>query len=282
MPDIKYIKPDNLKHALDFLWDNGENTKIIAGGTDVMVDLRAEKFNKKYLLDISKLHELKGIFLNNNKIYIGSGVTLSEIYLSEILKLNALALKKCAYSFAGKQIRNVATIGGNVAHSSPSGDTIPPLMIHKAKVLVADKKSTHLISMKDIISNAYKSCLSPKQIIVQFILNPYKNGFADFQKIARRKELAISRISMAFFAKKDLKKRISFFKFSLGACTPIPCSIKIVENFLMGKVPNRELIWEAGRILAEKMIEITGMRFSTIYKKPGVQGLFMRMLYPII
>jgi len=282
MTDIKYIRPIDLKEALAFLWDNGNDTKIIAGGTDVMVDIRSNGLDKKYLLDISGLPELKGIFLNDQGLCVGAGVTLSEIYSSKILESNGLALKKSAFNFAGTQIRNIATIGGNVAHSSPCGDTIPALIIHEAKALVADKNGTKLIPMEEMITKAYISCLSPQQIIVKFILTPYQEGFADCQKIARRRELAISRISMAVFAKKDKQGRISFIKFSLGACTPVPHAMGMVEQFLTGKIPSGDLIWEAGALVAEKMIKVTGIRSSTVYKKPAVQGLFMRMLYPLV
>jgi CO/xanthine dehydrogenase FAD-binding subunit len=282
MTGIEYIRPLNLKQALDFLWENGEETKIIAGGTDVMVDLRSDGLDKKYLLDISRLDELKGIKLHDNELFVGAGVTLSEIYSSKILESNALVLKKSALNFASKQIRNIATIGGNVAHSSPCGDTVPALSVHGAKALVADKNGTRLVSMGEMATKAYHSSLTPRQIIVKFILTPYQDGFADFQKIGRRRELAVSRISMAVFVKKDSDGRISFLRVGLGACTPTPCKMGPVEAFLMGKLPTRELIWEAGRLLADKMIEITGRRPSVIYKEPAVQGLFMRILYPMV
>ncbi|MBT4265308.1 MAG: hypothetical protein HOD85_13985 [Deltaproteobacteria bacterium] len=282
MTDIEYIRPLDLKQALDFLWDNGEDTRIIAGGTDVMVDIRSQGLDKKYLLDISRLEELKGIELKDEGLLVGAGVTLSEIYSSSILESHALSLKKSAFNFASRQIRNIATIGGNVAHSSPCGDTVPALLAHGAKALVADKKGSRLVSMEEMATKAYMSCLSPKQILVKFILTPYGEGFADFQKIGRRRELAVSRISMAVFVKKNSEGRISFLKIGLGACTPTPCNMEKVELFLTGKVPTRELIWEAGGLLAGNMIEITGRRSSAIYKEPAVQGLFMRILYPAV
>ena len=282
MSDIEYIRPLNLNEALGFLWDHGNDTKIIAGGTDVMVDLRSEGLDKKYLLDISRLEELKGIELNDQGLCVGAGVTLSEIYSSSILESNGQVLKKSAFNFAGKQIRNIATIGGNVAHSSPCGDTVPALIVHGAKALVADKKGTRLVSMEEMATKAYMSCLAPNQIIVKFILTPYQDGFADFQKIGRRRELSVSRISMAVFVQKDKDGRITFLKVGLGACTPTPCNMGMVEAFLTGKVPTEALIWEAGGILAENMIKITGKRSSAVYKEPAVQGLFMRILYPVV
>lgn len=282
MTDIEYIRPLNLKEALDFLWDNGEDTRIIAGGTDVMVDIRSDGLAKKYLLDISRLDELKGIELNGQELSVGAGVTISEIDSSEILETHALALKKSAFSFASRQIRNIATIGGNVAHSSPCGDTVPALLVHRAKALVADKKGTRLVPMEDMANKAYMSSLSPRDILVKFILTPYQDGFADFQKIGRRREMAVSRISLAVFAKKNNEGKISFLKIGLGACTPTPCNMEAVEFFLTGKIPTEELIWEAGSLLAKNMIEITGRRSSAIYKEPAVQGLFMRILYPMV
>ncbi len=282
MADIEYIRPQDLKGALDFLAENGQKTEIIAGGTDVMVDIRAGKLKKDFLLDISRLDELKGIEEEGNSICVGAGVTLSEIYDSSVLKKSAPALQKSSFNFAGKQIRNIATIGGNIAHSSPCGDTIPPLVIHEATALVAGKNGKRLIPVEDIASGPYRSSLASHEIIIKFFLKPVRAGFSAFRKIGRRKEVSISRISMAAMADRDGAGRISFIRISLGACTPTPHRMKEAEDFLMGKIPTQELIWQAGRLISEKMIEITGRRASAVYKEPAVQGLFMRMFYEMV
>lgn len=283
MPEINYVRPDNLNTALDFLSLHGPETEIVAGGTDVMVDLREGKLDqKKYLLDVSRLAELKGIEVKDGTLVIGAGVTLTQINCSDLIKEVAPALAKCSTVFAGKQVRNKATIGGNIAHSSPCGDTLPPLVIHDAKVLVASKDKEKLIPVETIASGPYQSSLPPDALIVKFILKPCKAMFADFQKIGRRKELAISRMSLAVMADTDENGRISFIKVGLGACTPTPHRMDAVEQFLMGKIPTQQVIWEAGKLLSQKMIEITGRRSSIVYKEPAVQGLFMRILYPMV
>ena len=280
---MNYITPDNLKDALNFLACHGEDTEIVAGGTDVMLDLRAGKLDqKKNLLDIRNLAELKGIDFKDEKLFIGAGVTLTEINRSDTIKKYAPALVKCSTTFAGRQIRNRATIGGNVAHSSPCGDTIPPLVIHEAVALIANKTGEKFIPVEAIASGPYQSSLAKDSIIVKFILKPCRANFTDFQKIGRRKELAVSRMSMAIMADKDEQGRISFIRVSLGACTPIPQRMDEVEQFLMGKIPTQDLIWDAGKILAEKMAGVTGRRASSVYKEPAVQGLFMRILYPVV
>ncbi|MCG8638955.1 MAG: FAD binding domain-containing protein, partial [Desulfobacterales bacterium] len=140
MTDMNYIRARDLDHALSFLSQNGPDTEILAGGTDVMVDLRAGELDqKKNLLDISRIDELNRIDFEDGKLSIGAGVTLSRINRSDLIQQHAPALTACSKTFAGKQIRNKATVGGNVAHASPCGDTIPPLVIHDARALVATR-----------------------------------------------------------------------------------------------------------------------------------------------
>jgi CO/xanthine dehydrogenase FAD-binding subunit len=282
MAHLGYKKPKNLQDALDFLAENGANTTIIAGGTDVMVDLRSGEISPKYLLDISKLDELKTIRMEGDELLVGAGVTLSEIFHSDLLEEYAPALKKSAYNFASTQIRNVATIGGNVAHCSPCGDTVPPLVIHDTDVIFTGKNGTRRIPIQDVATGPYRCFLAGDEMITAFVLKPRKAHFADFQKIGRRKDLAISRLSMATMIDKDDEGRISFMRFSLGACTPTPHRMTAVEEFMTGKEPTLELLFEGGRLLADKMIEITGRRSSIIYKEPAVQGLFVRMLQPVV
>lgn len=280
--NIGYVKPRDLAEALDFLAQKGLDTTIIAGGTDVMVDLRSGELKTRYLLDVSCLDELKGIRMEGEELVVGATVTLSEIYRSGILAKYAPALKKSAYNFASTQIRNVATIGGNVAHCSPCGDTIPPLVIHEAEVVFSGKNGERRVPIEEVATGPYRCFIEKDEIITSFILKPMEADFADFQKIGRRKDLAISRLSMAAMVNKDAENRISFMRFSLGACTPTPHRMTAVEEFMTGEKPTQELLFRAGKLLAEKMIEITGRRSSIIYKEPAVQGLFVRMLYPVV
>lgn len=282
MTKVSYFKPKDLQEAQEFLAENGTETTIIAGGTDVMVDLRSGEISPRYLLDISRLEELKGIRVEGDELMVGAAVTLSEIYHSEVLGEHAPALKKSAYNFASTQIRNVATIGGNVAHCSPCGDTIPPLVIHEADVVFTGKNGPRRIPIEQVATGPYRCFLAGDEIITSFILKPKQADFADFQKIGRRKDLAISRLSMATMVDKDEEGRISFMRFSLGACTPTPHRMTAVEEFMTGKEPTMELLFGGGKLLAEKMIEITGRRSSIIYKEPAVQGLFVRMLHPVV
>jgi CO/xanthine dehydrogenase FAD-binding subunit len=284
MFDVEYIRPNNLSEALDFLDAKGTESKILAGGTDIMVDMRSGALNTQHLLDVSRLDDLKKIEVRDGKLSIGAAVTIAELLESETIATSAPALRKAADKFASKQIRNVATIGGNVAHCSPCGDTIPPLLIHQAQAVVATPQGQRNVTIEEMASGPYHCSLHPNELITRFVLEPKPQNadFSDFQKIGRRQELAIARMSMAAMASKEDDNSISFLRFALGSCTPTPHRFYEIEDFLSGKVPTEDVLWRAGKILAEKMLDITGRRPSAVYKEPAIQGLFMRMMHPLI
>ncbi len=248
-----------------------------------MVDLRSGELNTSCLLDVSRLDALRKIELKDSELHIGAAVTISEIYESDTIARFAPALVKAAEKFASKQVRNVATIGGNVAHCSPCGDTVPPLLIHEAEAVVITPDGQRNVPIEDIASGPYHCSLLPQEIVTHFVLKPKPDAvqFADFQKIGRRQALAIARMSMAAMVQKDENNTVSFIRFALGSCTPTPNRFREIEEYLMGKTPSEVILWEAGKILAHRMLEITGRRPSAVYKEPAIQGLFFRLMYPL-
>ena len=284
MFDVKYIRPQTLAEALAWMKDHASETTILAGGTDVMVDMRAGGLSPGYLLDVSRLAELRQIEFDAGHLTIGAAVTISEIGQSETVGHHAPALQKAAAKFASRQVRNIATIGGNVAHCSPCGDTIPPLLIHEAYAAVAGPRERRAVSVEEMAGGPYHCTLEPDEVITRFILRPRPAavGFSDFQKIGRRRELAIARMSMAAMVGQQSDRTISFIRFALGSCTPTPRRFREIEAALCGRIPDEKLFWEAGKKLSEAMLEITGRRPSAMYKEPAVQGLFFRMMQPLV
>ena len=284
MLNVDYIRPQDLGEALDFIREHGPDTTILAGGSDVMIDIRSGALQPKHLLDVSRLSELRKIEIRDTELTIGAAVTINEINTSDTIGRHAPALQKAADRFAGRQVRNIATIGGNVAHCSPCGDTIPPLLIHDAVAVVVGPAGRRNVPIEEMAGGPYHCTLRPDELITHFILKskPEEVEFAVFQKIGRRKELTIARMSMAAMIAQESDKSISFIRFALGSCTPTPHRFREVEEMLQGRVPDEILLWEAGGVLAERMIEITGRRLSAVYKKPAIQGLFVRMMYPLI
>jgi CO/xanthine dehydrogenase FAD-binding subunit len=284
MFDIDYIRATDLGDALELLDTSGVVTQILAGGTDIMVDMRSGELNARCLLDVSRLDELKKIEMRDGRLSIGAAVTITELNESAIIAETAPALQKAAEKFASRQVRNVATIGGNVAHCSPCGDTVPPLLIHDAHAVVMTVRGQRKVTIEEMASGPYHCSLQANEMISHFLLQPKPQNvtFADFQKIGRRQELAIARMSMAAMAYQDADGLIGYMRFALGACTPTPHRFREIEEYLIGKVPAEKTLWEAGRLLADNMLNVTGRRPSAVYKEPAIQGLFVRMMSPLV
>jgi len=213
---------------------------------------------------------------------MGAGATISEIARSEKVKRLAPVLWKSCLTFGSPQVRNTATVGGNIANASPSADTFPPLIVHEAVAVLAGPDGERRIPVELSAAGPYRSNVGHDELIVRFILKPSEGRFCEFLKIGRRKALAIARVSMAVLAGKDAGGAISFIRFCLGSSTPVPCRIREVEEFLAGKIPDEGVVAEGGRLAAEKMIEISGRRPTTVYKELAVKGLFRRLLYPMV
>jgi CO/xanthine dehydrogenase FAD-binding subunit len=139
------------------------------------------------------------------------------------------------------------------------------------------------IPIEEMAGGPYHCTLRPNELITNFILNPKPETveFADFQKIGRRKELAIARMSMAAMVGREGDRSITFIRFALGSCTPTPHRFRDIEKYLFGKIPDESMLRQAGQLLSEEMLDITGRRPSAVYKEPAIQGLFMRMMYPL-
>jgi CO/xanthine dehydrogenase FAD-binding subunit len=280
--ELEYVRPSSLEEAVGFLSDHGPETKPLAGGTDLLIDIRSGELKARYIMDVTRIPELSGIVVTGEGLSIGAGATISEIARSETVRRLAPVLRKACLTFGSPQVRNTATIGGNIANASPSADTFPPLIVHEAVAVLAGPDGERRIPVDESASGPYRNNLDPGELIVRFVLRPAEGRFCEFLKIGRRKALAIARVSMAVLAGKDAGGAIGFIRFCLGSSTPVPCRIREVEEFLTGKIPDEAVVAEGGRLAAEKMIEISGRRPTTVYKEPAIKGLFRRLLYPMV
>jgi CO/xanthine dehydrogenase FAD-binding subunit len=280
--DVEYVRPSSLEEAVAFLSDHGPETKPLAGGTDLLIDMRSGELKARYIMDVTRIPELSGITVTEEGLSIGARATIAEIARSETVKRLAPVLRKACLTFGSPQVRNTATIGGNIANASPSADTFPPLIVHEAVAVLAGPNGKRRIPVEESAAGPYKSNVGPGELIVRFILKPAEGRFCEFLKIGRRKALAIARVSMAVVAEKDAGGALCFIRFCLGSSTPVPCRIMEVEEFLTGKIPDEAAVAEGGRLAAEKMIEISGRRPTVVYKEPAIKGLFRQLLYPMV
>jgi CO/xanthine dehydrogenase FAD-binding subunit len=279
---IRYARATDVREALEFLREYGPETAVLAGGTDLMIDLRAGNLRVSRLLDISRIPEIKGVEQRHGDLQVGAGLTFSEIMASDLVRGFAPLLARAASTIGSRQIRNVATLGGNVAHCSPCADSVPALLVHETRVVLANAHGERTISLEAFLKGPYRTDRRPNELITRFILKGWDGGFHVFRKLTRRRELAVARLTLAVLADTDADSRISVLRLAVGAGTPAPQRMAMVEGFLMGKRLAEGDLWEGGRLLAQEMVGVSGTRPSTVYKEKAVQGLLVRALFPLI
>lgn len=278
---MAYLRPSTLQEALSLLDELGSQAAVLAGGTDLLVEARQGKLKASCFVDIGGIEELKAVELRGSEVRLGAGVSFSEIVSSQLLKEHAPVLVQAASTVGSPQIRNVATVGGNVVHCSPCADSVPALLVHEARAVLRSSKGSREVPLESFLLGPYRSAIGSGEILTEFVLKSLSGLWASFQKVARRRELAIARLSLAVVAQ-TVDGVFASMRIALGSATPAPKRMSRVEEFLLGRAAKESNLWEAGRILAQEMIGASGIRASTAYKEKAVQGLLVRSLFPLM
>jgi xanthine dehydrogenase FAD-binding subunit len=279
---FNYVKPASLAECLDLLNHHREKARLFAGGTDLMVEFRADDKKLKdidLVIDISELSELKVIESDGDSISIGAALTFTEIINNPVLTKYAPFFIEACKTVGSPQIRNTGTVGGNIGTASPASDSVPPLVAMDSKLILASSKGTRNILLSDFIEGAGRTLIQPDEVIksVQFKKLKPDAGFS-FVKLGRRKTLAIARMNVAVYVESGKDGVVTDVRIVPGSATPVTKRIFEAENMLIGKMPSYELHKAIGKKVSEKMIGTTGIRWSTPYKEPVIASLVKRAL----
>ena len=277
--NLEIVLAKNLEEVLNRL--NEGNARIIAGGTDVIpgMNQEAERFkNTGLLIDVNHVPQMKGISENRNIISIGAAESFSDLLNSEIVKDRLPLLWKAASTIGSVQIRNRATIAGNFVNNAPCADSIPPLLVYNATIQIQSKDSMREISLNEFLSSSYKTKINKNEVVTKIeVPIPSKDLSGEFYKLGRRRAVAISRITLALLL--NIKNEaIEEIRIATGAVTPVGTRLFELEQYAKGKKVDDKLMKELSNKVGEKIIEVTGLRWSSEYKLPVVQQMFYLML----
>ncbi len=275
------LTPENLTDALQLLAKADSTTKILAGGTDVVVG--KTQGSKRFadtvtLIDINRIEELKGIFEKDGMISIGAATTFSEICKSKLVEEKLPLLKKASSTIGSLQIRNRATIAGNFVNNAPCADTVPALLVYDASIEIKSQAATRNISLQEFLQGPYKTQLQQGELVTRILVpTPKQNYAGDFYKLGRRRAVAISRLTLAVLILLN-GKEIADIKIASGAVTPIGKRFPKLEEFAKGKVMTDNLLRDLSKKMGEEVLAVTGLRWSSDYKLPVVQQMFYQLL----
>lgn len=249
----------------------------VNGGTDVLVVAREkDRFDGKLAIDLSGLAGLKELREEADTLLIGAGCTHARIAADPLVRHYASVLAAASSEVGSPQIRNRGTIGGNIANASPAADTLGPLALHRARLLLRGPQGARECPLEELVTAPYRNALLPGELIEAVRIDKLDCP-QRFFKLGRRRALAISRLTVSVSGRLT-DGRIDDLRVALGSAFPRPMCFPEITDAAQGERPTPELLRRIAEQTAAKLPEIAGVRASTFYKQPVSQKLLERLL----
>ena len=267
LPKFKYLRPKNLEEALKLLDEYGEEAKLLAGGTDLIVKMKDGVVKPKYVIDLSHLEELRFISKGNGVIKIGALTTLREIETSPIIREYVHVLSDAVEKMASWQIRNLGTIGGNLCNASPAADTAPPLLVLEAKLKLTSSEGERIVPIDQFFTGPGETVLRSNELLTEIqIPTTLKNSGSAFLKLGRRAAYTLSIVSVAALV--TVEDRVfRDVRIALGSVAPTPIRARKTEDKFRGLPATEEVIKENCSYVVEDISPISDVRASAEYRR---------------
>lgn len=281
MNELTIMLPSSKDELLSLLAELGSKCSIMAGGTDLVPSYHKGKAARpSHLISIGNIAELSGITLQGDNIVVGAATTHEEIVNSSLINSGAEVLHDACSEVAAVQIRNVGTIGGNIANASPAADSAPALLVLDASVKIVNSQKERQLKLSDFFIGPGKTALNVGEIIesIQFESLGNHEGSA-FVKLGRRKAFTLSVVSAAAYVKlnADLSS-IAEARVALGAVAPVPLRIKITEEMLKGFSADKGEWAQVHQSVLAEIKPISDIRGSAEYRQDVSGDLVERAL----
>ena len=273
----RFITPQTLDQAIEAMDLPG--AKPLAGGTDLMIALRksgrAGESPPEIIVDLSRVPELQAFRPEAKEPYLGAGLTFRYLESDSGAKAAFPLLSQASATVGSVQVRQTATIGGNVANASPAADGTSALCALGARAEIASVAGVRFCPITELITAPGKNTLLPNEIITGFALDklPAKTGQV-FAKVGRRQAVSIARLNVAVCLDENLAEP----RVVLGACFPTPRRLTDVEQIIKNGEPGEALWQEAGKKAGGHFVDVCGFRSSATYKVPAIARVMSRAL----
>jgi len=278
--EFDLVIPSSLDEAVEALADNDGGTKVapLAGGTNVIVDLRARRFSVDKLVSLTNLHTLRGIRVSADNVTIGGGTTVSDILQNQTLTEIAPSLVEQAKLFGGQMVRNAATVAGNICSGSPAADLVPPLLALDAQATLMSRRGSRKVPLSDFYLGYKKDVRRPDELLTEITWLRPRNPSANFSyKLGLRKGDAIAVVGVAA-AISIQGGRCAEARIAMGAVAPFARRAKAAEAMLVGEGLTPKLIDAAAMRASEEAEPIDDIRASAEYRRHSVHVLTRRLV----
>jgi len=282
-----YHTAHSISDAIQALRAEPGNAKLLAGGTDLLLDLRQGRISMlDLLIDISTIPQLHEIRRHSDQLFIGAAVPLNRLIESKLVCQNAQALVEACGLIGGPQVRNLATLGGNVAHALPAADGTIALLAMGAKAEVADLDGLKVIPLQDLFIGPGQSVLAQRgELLTGFYIPIQKKQQASaFKRVMRPQGVALPILNLAIWLERtrstSLEDVIKDIRISIGPGGPTPTRAYATEKLLRGKDFSDDLVVDAvDELLSEVTLRTSPFRATSDYRKHLAGVLFEEVIY---
>ncbi len=277
MIDYAYEKPKNLDEVFSLLRIYGETAVLVAGGTDVMVAIRNKKIAPEVLISLQGLEGLAYIEKGSDAYRIGGLTTHRMLETSPLIRSELSALYDGASQVGSVQIRNVATVGGNICNAAPSADTAGPLLALDAAAVLQGPAGTRRVPLTEFFTGPSQTVRARDEVLTAFEI-PIEMGRygSAYHKHARRKAMDLPILGVAVSLKVE-DETIRDVRIALSVAAPTPIRARKAEAFLKGQPIQDKILAEAGRIAAQEASPRDSLRGQAWYRREVIETFVPRM-----
>ena len=263
---FEYFAPKTINEVLDLLSRYSSNAKVLAGGTDLLVKMKMRLVEPKYIINIKEVEELSYIRDEGEVVKIGALTRWRQLEKSELIKKSFPALYDAVKVMGGTQIRNMATVGGNLCNASPAADSAPPLMVLNAKLVLASKRGEREVTTTQFFKGPGKTVMEPDELLKEVIIPKPEEGVGSaFIKVART-ATDLAKISAATALKVEDNK-IAMVRIAIGSAAPTPVRTPKTEEALLGQPFKPSIIREKVRTVVNEISPIDDVRSTAFYRR---------------
>jgi CO/xanthine dehydrogenase FAD-binding subunit len=266
MSNFRFFRPKELQELLDYKKKEGTRARILDGGSNVLVYIKEGSIEDGTLVDVRSLESIKGIAARDGWIEIGAGEVIADVIESPVIKREAPFLAVALRKFANPLVRNMATLAGNIADSSPIGDSIPPLIVMGAEVVVASAAGQRTIRLEEFFTGPGANVLKGEEVILKVRFPLPRKGRGGHVKLGLRKGTSCSVASVAVWLVED-GGRVEDIRIAFGGVAPTPRRVPNTEAAFKAQKLDREAVDRLSAGVAEEVNPITDVRGSAEYRR---------------
>jgi carbon-monoxide dehydrogenase medium subunit len=279
---IDYAAPETLAEATALLKKHGDKARVLAGGTDIIVQVRENRRDIDLLVDVKHIPEVNELTFDTRKgLRLGAAVPCYRIYENAKIAKAYPGLIDAVSLVGGIQIQSRASVGGNICNASPAADTIPPLIVHEAVCVIAGPKKTREVPVEKFCTAPGKTCLAAGEMLVSLLIPPPKGNFgARYFRFIPRNEMDIAVVGVGVALTLDSKKnRCTAARIALGAVGPTPILAEKASEALVNGALSDTHIDEAASLAQAASKPISDMRGDADYRRHLVGVLTKRAIH---